>query len=60
MGYFFIRLETYTEITPTAAMTGIITEIMAQVLTIFGIATKELRRGSASEFPMAVYEFPLN
>jgi len=40
MGCFFKRLETYTEITPTAAMTGIITEIMVQVLTIFGIATK--------------------
>ena len=37
---------------PTAAMTNIIAEIMAQVLTIFGIATKELRRGSASEFPI--------
>ena len=50
MGFFFKRLETYTELTPTAAMTDIITEIMVEVLTIFGIATKELRRGSASEF----------
>ena len=50
MGSFFKRLETYTELTPTAAMTDIITEIMVEVLTIFGIATKELRRGSASEF----------
>ena len=33
-------------------MTGIITEIMVEVLTIFGIATKEIRRGSASEFPI--------
>ena len=33
-------------------MTDIITEIMVEVLTIFGIATKELRRGSASEFPI--------
>jgi hypothetical protein len=31
-------------------MTEIITEIMVEVLRIFGIATKELRRGSASEF----------
>ena len=31
-------------------MTDIITEIMVEVLKIFGIATKELRRGSASEF----------
>ena len=52
MGFFFKRLETYTEVTPTAAMTDIITEIMVEVLTIFGIATEELRRGSASEFPI--------
>ena len=50
MGFFFKRLETYTEVTPTAAMTDIIAEIMVEVLIIFGIATKELRRGSASEF----------
>ena len=31
-------------------MTDIITEIMVEVLRIFGIATKELRRGTASEF----------
>ncbi|KAH8986389.1 hypothetical protein EDB86DRAFT_2246815 [Lactarius hatsudake] len=47
IGFFFNRLESYTEVTPTAAMTNIITNIMVEVLTIFGIATKELRRGSA-------------
>ncbi|KAH9162294.1 hypothetical protein EDB89DRAFT_2247989, partial [Lactarius sanguifluus] len=52
IGFFFKRLEIYTEVTPTAAMTDIITEIMVEVLTIFGIATKELRRGSASELPI--------
>ena len=31
-------------------MSDIITEIMVEVLRIFGIATKELKRGSASEF----------
>ena len=31
-------------------MTNIITEIMVEVLKIFGIAMKEIRRGSASEF----------
>ena len=35
---------------PTAAMAEIITEIMVEALTIFGIATEELRWGSASEF----------
>ncbi|KAI9429283.1 hypothetical protein H4582DRAFT_310885 [Lactarius indigo] len=50
IGFFFKRLETYTEVTPTAAMTDIITEIMVEVITIFGTATKELRRGSAKKF----------
>ncbi|KAH9034407.1 hypothetical protein EDB83DRAFT_2525242 [Lactarius deliciosus] len=50
IGFFFKRLETYTEVAPTAAMTDIITEIMVEVLTIFGIATKELRRGSTEKF----------
>ena len=44
-----MRLDTYTKVAPTPAMTDIITEIMVEVLRIFGIATKELRRGSASE-----------
>jgi hypothetical protein len=53
IGWFFARLETYTEVAPTTAMTSIITDIMAEVLKIFGIATKELRRGSASELPIS-------
>jgi hypothetical protein len=52
IGFFFKRLDTYTEVTPTMGMTDIITQIMVEVLTIFGIATKELRRGSASEIPI--------
>ncbi|KAI9438070.1 hypothetical protein H4582DRAFT_2076662 [Lactarius indigo] len=32
IGFFFKRLETYTEVTPTTAMTDIITEIMVEVL----------------------------
>ena len=50
IGWFFARLETYTEVAPTTAMINIITEIMVEVLRIFGIATKEMRRGLASEF----------
>jgi hypothetical protein len=50
IGWFFARLETYTEVTPTTAMTNIITEIMTEVVRIFGIATKKLKRGSAKKF----------
>jgi len=39
---FFKRLESYTEVQPTAAMTGIIIEIMVEVLAILAIATKEI------------------
>ncbi|KAN0139154.1 hypothetical protein V8E53_003043 [Lactarius tabidus] len=50
IGWFFARLETYTNVSPTTAMTDIITQILVEVLKIFGIATKELKRGSAKKF----------
>ncbi|KAI9430064.1 hypothetical protein H4582DRAFT_2061502 [Lactarius indigo] len=40
---FFKRLEQYIEVRPTAAMTDIIVKIMAEVLSILGIVTKERR-----------------
>ena len=46
---FFHRLEIYTGITPTAGMRDIIVEIMVEVLTILGIATKEVKRGRLSK-----------
>ena len=45
-----MRLETYTDVSPTAAMSDIITQILVEVLKIFGIATKELKRGTTSGF----------
>ena len=46
---FFRRLESYIEVPPTPAMTDIIAKIMADVLTILAIATKEMRQGRTSE-----------
>ena len=46
---FFQRLESYIEVPPTPAMTDIIAKIMAEVLTILAIATKEMRQGRTSE-----------
>ena len=43
---------------PTAAMTDIMTQILVEVLKIFGIATKELKRGSTSEFPIGCDQNP--
>jgi ribosomal protein S8 len=47
---FFKRLESYTEVPPTDAMTGIIVKIMVEVLNIFAIATKEMKQGRAKKF----------
>ncbi len=46
--YFFKRLEAYTEVLQTEAMTDVIVKIMVEVLSIFAIATKEMKQGRAS------------
>jgi hypothetical protein len=46
---FFRRLEVYTEVRLTAEMTDVITHIMAEVLSILGIATKKITRSTISE-----------
>ncbi len=56
---FFKRLETYTEVPPTGAMTDIIVKIMVEVLNILAIATKEIKQGRASELPIFLYLYRL-
>jgi hypothetical protein len=46
---FFKRLESYTEVQPTDAMTDVIMKIMIEVLSILAIATKQIKRGRSSE-----------
>jgi hypothetical protein len=46
---FFQRLVIYTDITPTTAMTDMVVDIMAEVLAILAMATKEVKRGRLSE-----------
>jgi hypothetical protein len=48
MKYFFIRLEKYIAIRPTAAMTDVIVKIVVEVISILGIATKEIEQGRFS------------
>lgn len=46
----------YTGFRPTEAVTGIIVEIMAEVLSILGMATKEIQEGRISmSFPVDSY-----
>ena len=46
---FFRRLEVYAEVPATTEMMDIITQIMAEVLCILGIATKEIKESRMSE-----------
>jgi hypothetical protein len=47
---FFKRLESYTEVPPTAAMTDVIVKIMIEILSILAIATKEIKQGRSSKY----------
>ena len=47
---FLSRLEIYTKVPPTKEMTDTIVQIMVQILSILGIATKEIKEGRISEW----------
>ena len=47
---FFRRLEIYTEVPPTSEMMDIVVRIMAEVLSVVGIAMKEIKRGRMSKY----------
>ena len=46
---FFRRLENHTEVPPTTEMMDIIIRIVVEVLSILGIAMKEIKQGRLSE-----------
>jgi hypothetical protein len=46
---FLRRLEIYTEVPATMEMMDTIIRIMVEVLSILGIATKEIKQGRMSE-----------
>ena len=47
---FFRRLEIYAEVQVTSEMMDIIIQIIAEVISILGIATKEIKQSRTSEF----------
>jgi hypothetical protein len=47
---FFRRLEVYTQVPPTTEMMDMLIQIMVEVLSILGIATKEIKQGRLSEY----------
>jgi hypothetical protein len=44
------RLEIYTKITPTVAMTEILVKILVELLSTLALATKQVRQGKPSQF----------
>jgi hypothetical protein len=46
---FFKRLEPYTEVPLTAAMTDVYVKVMIEVLRILAIATEEINLGRSRE-----------
>ena len=46
---FFRRLEVYTQVPPTTEMMDTIIQIMVEILSILGIAMKEIRQGRMSK-----------
>ena len=46
----FRRLEIYIDLPPTKEMTGIIMNVMVEVLLVLALVTKEVKQGKLSEF----------
>ena len=47
--HFLYRLDIYTKITSTIAMTEILVKILLDILSTLALATKEVRQGKLSE-----------
>ena len=47
---FFKRLESYTELKPSEAMTDMMAKIMVEVLSIMAIVTVEIKQKRRSQF----------
>ena len=47
---FLRRLDVYTALPPTSEMMELIAQIMAEVISILGIATKEIKQGRMSKY----------
>ncbi len=47
--YFLKRLEIYTKVPPTEAMTEIVVKILVELLSTLALATKQVKQGQPSE-----------
>jgi hypothetical protein len=49
MDHFLNRLDIYTKIPPTIAMTEVVVKILVELLAILALATKHIKQGKPSE-----------
>jgi hypothetical protein len=49
MEHFLKRLDIYTKVPPTPAMTEIVTKIMVELLSTLALVTKHIKQGKPSE-----------
>ena len=52
---YFRRVEVYTEAQPTSEMMDIIIQIMVEVLSILGVATKVIKQSRLSKYSLYKY-----
>lgn len=53
---FFQRLKIYTELPSTMEIMDVIVRIMVQVLSVLGIATKQIKQGRISKYLLSELE----
>ena len=52
--HFLYRLDIYTKITPTVAMTEMLVKILVELLSTLALATKQVKQGKPSESVFSV------
>jgi hypothetical protein len=55
-----MRLEVYTTIPPTPMMTDLIIKIMAELLSVLALTTKQIKQGRFSEYTIGYTLLMLN
>ena len=60
LGNFLKRLEVYTTIPPAPMMMDLIVKIMVELLSVLALATKKIKQGRFSKYPVKYMSLMLN
>ena len=53
LGSFLKRMEIYTTIPPTPILTEVVVKIMAELLSVLALASKQIKQGRLSKYAVA-------